>query len=146
MAYIQSGVDSPPLSGQETALTLPRALVTTTNPGADASSSMPDVGAWVVGNGSGVLGRHKEDLRVEWDVLRAQLPSEVFAPPNAAERGRRKVLRAARGLVSDCRLLVCLLICLFTRPVLCRAMRWLLSWLPFLGWLWMEPRKRWQVF
>jgi hypothetical protein len=50
---------------------------------------MSDVGAWVVGNGSGVLGRHKKDLQVEWDVFRAQLPSEVFVPANAAERSRR---------------------------------------------------------
>lgn len=56
-------------------------------------------------------------------------------PPNAAERGRRKGRRAAPGSATDCRLLVCLLICLFTWPILCRAMRWLLSWLPFLGWL-----------
>jgi hypothetical protein len=64
---------------------------------------------------------------------------------NAAELGRRKVLRAARELDSDCRLLVGQLICLFKQPNLCPAMRWLLSWLPFLGGLWMEPRKRWQV-
>lgn len=41
---------------------------------------MPDAGAWVVGNGCGVQGRHKEDLRVERDLY-VPLHPEVFVSP-----------------------------------------------------------------